>query len=51
MQLAHYDKMHERVLKYQKTIPEKLANKSNLSRHKVDITFFLLAHICSLPAA
>jgi len=24
-------------LKYQKTIPEKLANKSNLSRHKVEI--------------
>jgi len=27
MQLARYNKMHERVLKYQKTIPEKLANK------------------------
>ena len=26
-QLAHYNRMHERVLKYQKTIPEKLANK------------------------
>jgi len=27
MQLACYNRMHERVLKYQKTIPEKLANK------------------------
>ena len=27
MQLAHYNKMHARVLKYQKTIPRKLANK------------------------
>jgi len=27
MQLAHYNRMHERVLKYQKPIPEKLANK------------------------
>jgi len=27
MQLAHHNRMHERVLKYQKTIPEKLANK------------------------
>jgi len=27
MQLARYNKMHEKVLKYQKTIPEKLANK------------------------
>ena len=27
MQLARYNRMHERVLKYQKTIPEKLANK------------------------
>jgi len=26
-QLARYNRMHERVLKYQKTIPEKLANK------------------------
>jgi len=26
-QLAHYNRMYERVLKYQKTIPEKLANK------------------------
>jgi len=26
MQLARYNRMHERVLKYQKTIPEKLAN-------------------------
>ena len=43
--------MHERVLKYQKTIPENLANRWNLSRHKFDIIFFLLAHIYSLPAA
>ena len=27
MQLARYTRMHERVLKYQKTIPEKLSNK------------------------
>jgi len=27
MQLARYNRMHKRVLKYQKTIPEKLANK------------------------
>jgi len=27
MQLARYNRMHERVLKYQKTIPKKLANK------------------------
>ena len=27
MQLARYNKMHERVSKYQKTIPEKLANE------------------------
>ena len=26
-QLARYNRMHERVLKYQKTIPENLANK------------------------
>jgi len=26
-QLARYNKMHKKVLKYQKTIPEKLANK------------------------
>jgi len=26
MQLARYNRMHERVLKYQKTISEKLAN-------------------------
>jgi len=51
MQLAHYNRMHERVLKYQKPIPEKLANKYNLSRNEVDITFFSLAHIYSLPAA
>jgi len=25
--LARYNKMHERVLKYQKTIPEKSSNK------------------------
>jgi len=37
MQLARYNKMHQKVLKYQKTIPENLANKSNLLRHKVDI--------------
>ena len=50
-QLARYNKMHERLLKYQKTIPEKLANKQNLSRHKVDIWFFLLAYVYSSPAA
>jgi len=27
MQLARYNRMHERVLQYPKTIPEKLANK------------------------
>jgi len=27
MQLARYNRMHKRVLKYQKTIPEQLANK------------------------
>jgi len=27
MQLARYYRIHERVLKYHKTIPEKLANK------------------------
>jgi len=27
MKLARYNKMHERVLQYHKTIPEKLANK------------------------
>ena len=27
MQLAPYNRMHERVFKYHKTIPEKLANK------------------------
>jgi len=43
--------MHERVLKYQKTIPGKLANKSNPSRHKVEIWFFLSARIYSSPAA
>jgi len=26
-QLSRYNRMHERVLKYPKTIPEKLANK------------------------
>jgi len=26
-QVARYNRMHERVFKYQKTIPEKLANK------------------------
>jgi len=26
-QLARYNRMHERVLQYQKTTPEKLANK------------------------
>ena len=36
-QLARYNWRHGRVLKYQKTIPEKLANKSNVSGHKVDI--------------
>ena len=51
MQLARYNRMHERMLKYQKTIPEKLANKQNLSRCKVDIWFFLLAYIYSSPAA
>jgi len=50
MQLARYNRMHERVLDYQETIPDKLPNKSNLSRHKVDIIFFLLAHIYSSPA-
>jgi len=39
-QLVRYNRMHERVLKYQKMIPENLANKYNLSRHKVDILFF-----------
>ena len=50
-QLARYNRMHGRVLKYQKIIPENLANKWNLSRHKVDILFFLLAYIYSSPAA
>jgi len=50
-QLAHYNRMHERVLKYQKIIPEKLANKSNLSRHNFDIKFVLSACIYSSPAA
>jgi len=27
MQLARYNKMHERLLKYQKTTPENLADK------------------------
>jgi len=27
MQLPRYNRMHERVLKYQKTVPEKLANE------------------------
>jgi len=27
MQLAHYNRIHERVLKYQETKPEKLANE------------------------
>jgi len=36
-QLARYNKMHKRVMMYQKTIPEKLASKQNLSIHKVDI--------------
>jgi len=51
MQLARYNKMHQKVLKYQKTIPENLANKSNLLRHKVDIWFFLLAYFYCSPAA
>jgi hypothetical protein len=51
MQLARYNKMHERLLKYQKTRPENLADKLNLSRRKVDIIFFLLEHIYSSPAA
>jgi len=51
MQLARYNRMHKRVLKYQTTIPKKLANKQNVSRHKVDIIFFLLACIYSSPAA
>jgi len=50
-QLARYHWMHGRVLKCQKTIPEKLANKQNESRHKVDIQLLLLARIYSLPAA
>jgi len=50
IQLARYNRIHERVLKYQKTIPEKLTNKQNLSRHKVDIIFVLLAYIYSSPA-
>jgi len=44
-----YNRIHERVLKYPKTIPEKLANKYNLSRHKIDIIFFLLAYIYRSP--
>jgi len=50
-QLACYNRMHGRVLKYQKIIPENLAKKSNLSSHNVDILFFLSAYIYSLPAA
>jgi len=51
MQLARYNRMYGRVLKYQKIIPENVADKYYLSRHKVDILFFLLAYISSLPAA
>jgi len=36
-QLARYNRMHERVLKYQKPTPQKMAKTSNLSRSKVDI--------------
>ena len=32
-------------------LPEKLRNKLNLSKHKVDIWFFFLAYIYSSPAA
>ena len=31
-QIARYNRMHARVLKYQKTRPEKLADEKNLSR-------------------
>jgi len=53
VQLARYNKMHKRVLQYTVSInnTKKLANKQNLSRHKVDIIFFLLAYIYSLLAA
>ena len=51
MQLTRYNSMHERVLKYQKTIPENLANKYNLSRHKFDIKCVLSACIYSSLAA
>ena len=50
-QLVRYNRMNKRVTKYQNTVLEILANKSNLSRHKGDIWFVLLAHICSWPAA
>ena len=43
--------MHKKVLKYQKIVPEKLVNKQNLSRHKVDIVFFLLEYFYSSPVA
>jgi len=49
-QLAHYNKMHVRLLMYIKTI-NFFANKQNLSRHKVDIWFFLLSIIYSSSAA
>ena len=45
-QLARYNKMHERVSKYPKTIPEKLANKQNPSRHKVDIWYLIFYFSC-----
>ena len=50
-QLVRCNRMHERVLKYPKRIPEKLASIFNLLRHKVDIILFLLAYIYSSPAA
>jgi len=37
MQLARYNWMHKRILRYQQSIPENLANKKNDSRLKVDI--------------
>jgi len=43
--------MHIRVLKYQQSIPENLANKSKTNQHKVDIQNLFLARVYSSPAA
>jgi len=50
MQLARYNSMHERVLKYQQSIPGNLANTQNVVCLKVDISILLIARVYVLAA-